>query len=117
MEPTLRFIVRQMLERDDLCDISACERSIDIRDGAGDLTGREPCIECPRERLEADMRGPAGMLIRAAFDLEFAAEMKIGASAGEVAADEFAALKVIKQERATVEEDKRLREAAQRPRV
>ena len=104
--PGIRALCGQLLREDELCkSVEYCADSIEIRDESGDRLDVLPCAECPKERLEEEMRGPAGQLLRAAFDLEFDLDTGLALSLDEIGAAEYAALRVIKQERAQRQEE------------
>lgn len=92
----MRFLVYWALRREELCDVNLCPDS-------PDNGGR--CDKCPLDRLDVAQNSELGQLLRRALDLEFALKSGVAISLGEIAADEFWALKIIREEQNKLEQE------------
>lgn len=63
-------------------------------------SGEGHAADCDLIRLEDEMRGPHGQLIRQAADLSFDLEAGFFVDRGEVAADVYRAFRILREERA-----------------
>lgn len=88
--PSLCFLVHWSLRRADLCDPKLCPDSPD--------DGRR-CDHCPLDRLDAASHSESGALLQRALHLEEALEADLTITLDEIAADEFWAVRVIREER------------------
>ncbi len=84
--PSLRFIVRQELRRDDLCDVALCH----------DSPGPEVrCGRCPLTRLEAAHYSPAGRILKRALHKKALVKMGILPDLDDLGADELLGMMII----------------------
>ena len=89
-QPSLRFLIHWALRREELCDPGLCPDAPD--DGSR-------CDHCPLDRLDGAANSEPGLLLQWALELEYALKAGVTVSLEEIAADEFWAMRVIKEER------------------
>ena len=88
-QPSLRFLIHWAL-REELCDPDLCP-------DAPEAGGR--CDHCPLDRLDAAANSEPGLLLQRAVEMEYALKAGVTVSLEEIGADEFWAMRVIKEER------------------
>ena len=89
-QPSLPFLIHWALRREELSDPGLCP-------DAPDNGGR--CDHCPLDRLDGAANSEPGLLLQRALKLEYALKAGVTISLDEIAADEFWAMRVIKEER------------------
>jgi hypothetical protein len=85
--PTLQFLVRWLLRREQLCDGPwLCPEAAD------EVTR---CQACPLTKLEAAMDSHAGLVLQRAIDLESALKLGFHLTLDDVTAEESTALQIL----------------------
>lgn len=99
--PRLRFLLKKILRRDELCLTRGGLRCPHIEQG------EERCLQCPLSWMDRAMEGDAGRLIRRTLFLDRAKRIGgVTLTLADIRIDELAAIEALEQEREALERER-----------